>query len=256
MMTTLEKLKSKRRTLVHRTGKWFLQQAGRFQAKHSLVETTPVLTNDSFPWVPELEANWLAIKDELEIVLEHPEDIPAFHQISPDQTRISKGNNWKTYTFYAIGSRIDDNCVRCPLTAALLDRLPNLQNAWFSILAPRYHIPPHRGPTRAFIRCHLALQVPREREKCWIRVDNEVCHWDEGQCLVFDDTYEHEVLNDTDEWRVVLFLDFDRPMDRVGTWFNRGVLGLIRSSHYFKDPLRNISVWNQRLKDRGKAPRD
>ena len=184
--------------------------------------------------------------------MQHPEDIPTFHQISPDQGRISKGDNWKTYTFYAIGARIDDNCAECPVTARLLDNLPNLQNAWFSILAPRYHIPPHKGPTKAFIRCHLGLQVPQEREKCWIRVDEEICHWEEGKCLVFDDTYEHEVLNDTDEWRVVLFLDFDRPMDFLGTWFNRGVLGLIRSSHYFKDPMRNITNWNQRLKERRK----
>ena len=184
--------------------------------------------------------------------MQHPEDIPTFHQISPDQGRISKGDNWKTYTFYAIGARIDDNCAECPVTAELLDKLPNLQNAWFSILAPRYHIPPHKGPTKAFIRCHLGLQVPKEREKCWIRVDEEICHWEEGKCLVFDDTYEHEVLNDTDEWRVVLFLDFDRPMDRIGTWFNQGVLGLIRSSHYFKDPMKNITNWNQRLKERNR----
>lgn len=255
-MTTLAALKAKQRALVHRTGKHLLRQAGIFQAKHSLVATTPVLSNDSFPWVAELEANWQTIRKELESVMAHPEDIPSFHQISPDQARISKGNNWKTYTFYAIGSRIDDNCAACPVTAGLLDRLPTLQNAWFSILAPHYHIPPHRGPTRAFIRCHLALQVPREREKCWIRVDDQVCHWEEGKCLVFDDTYEHEVLNDTDEWRVVLFLDFNRPMDRVGSWFNRGVLALIRSSHYFKDPMRNITEWNRRLRARTRASPD
>ena len=246
-------IKSKKRAFVHRTGKKLLRRIGSFQDRHSLVATTPVLSNDSFPWVSDLEDNWQVIRKELEGVMQHPEDIPTFHQISPDQGRISKGDNWKTYTFYAIGARIDDNCAECPVTAELLDKLPNLQNAWFSILAPRYHIPPHKGPTKAFIRCHLGLQVPKEREKCWIRVDEEICYWEEGKCLVFDDTYEHEVLNDTDEWRVVLFLDFDRPMDRIGTWFNQGVLGLIRSSHYFKDPMKNITNWNQRLKERNRT---
>lgn len=245
LMSALNTLKAKQRSFVHKAGKRFLQSVGDFQARHSLAATTPVLSNDAFPWVADLEANWRAIRAELDGVLVHPEAIPAFHDISPDQGRISRGDSWKTFTFYAIGTRIDENCEQCPVTEALLDTLPNLQNAWFSILAPRYHIPPHKGPTRAFIRCHLGLKVPRERDKCWIRVDDQICLWEEGKCLVFDDTYEHEVLNDTDEQRVVLFLDFDRPMDRIGTWFNRGLLQLIRSSHYFKDPMKNLARWNQ-----------
>lgn len=256
MQDTTTTFKARRRAFIHRTGKQFLRRVGDFQAHHSLVPTTPVLSNDTFPWVADLEAHWREVRGELDHLLEHPEDIPSFHQISPDQARISKGDNWKTFTFYALGTRIDDNCTQCPITAGLLDRLPDLQNAWFSILAPRYHIPPHKGPSRAFIRCHLALKVPAERDKCWIRVDDQICTWEEGHCLVFDDTYEHEVLNDTDERRAVLFLDFNRPMDRIGTWFNRGLLRLIRSSHYFKDPMRNLTEWNKRRQGKEETEED
>jgi beta-hydroxylase len=238
--------KTLRRRIVHRAGKRLLRKVGDFQARHSLAAATPVLKNDDFPLVAELEAAWRDVRTELDAVLTRPADIPTFHELSPDQYRISKGENWKTFAFYVIGQRIDENCARCPTTAHLLDGLPGLQNAWFSILAPRYHIPPHRGPTRAFIRCHLALRVPEAGDDCWIRVDDQICHWETGKCLVFDDTYEHEVRNDTDEQRVVLFLDFDRPMDRIGAWFNRRILQLIRSSHYFKDPMRNLAAWNER----------
>ena len=242
---------SRRRRIVHRTGKRFLRAIGDFQARHSLVSSDPVLPNDQFPWVSRLESAWREIRAELDVVLEHPQDIPSFHQLSPDQARISSGDNWKTFALYVLGDRIEENCAQCPFTARLLGELPGLQNAWFSILAPRYHIPPHRGPTRALIRCHLGLRVPQAAERCWIRVDQQRCHWAEGKCLVFDDTYEHEVLNDTDERRVVLFLDFDRPMDAVGRLFNRAVLKLIRSSHYFKDPMRNLALWNKRHPHRG-----
>jgi len=244
------------RGLVIKAGKHTLRKVGEFQARHSRVATTPILDNGEFPWTGELEAGWRTIRSELDAVLERPQDIPAFHQLSPDQQRISKGDNWKTYAFRVYGNRVDENCRACPATAALLDRLPGLQNAWFSILAPRYHIPPHRGPTRAVIRCHLGLKVPADAEQCWLRVDDVICHWQEGRCLVFDDTYEHEVRNDTDEVRVVLFLDFDRPMDLPGRLLNRLVVGAIRTSAYVKDPLRNLARWNAGIRDSRAGPPD
>ena len=82
----------------------------------------------------------------------------------------------------------------------------------FSILSPRKHIPHHRGPWAGVLRLHLGLLVPREARQCRIRIADKVCAWEEGRCLVFDDTYNHEVWNDTDDYRVVLFIDFARPL--------------------------------------------
>jgi aspartyl/asparaginyl beta-hydroxylase (cupin superfamily) len=235
----------KSRRLVIKFGKYFLRAIGRFQARHSLVGVEPVLDSADFPWMTTLEEAWQEIRMELDQVLENPDQIPTFHQISPDQSRISKGDNWKTFGFILFGHRIEENCQICPQTAAVLDSLPDLQDAFFSILAPGYHVPPHRGPTKAILRCHLGLRVPKEPEKCWIRVDDQICHWTEGKCLVFDDTFEHEVRNDTDETRVVLFLDFDRPMDRIGTAFNRIIMRMIHASTYVQTPLKNMAAWNR-----------
>lgn len=232
-------------------GKRLLRGIGAFQGSHSLVGTQPFLDNAEFPWVPELESRWLEIREELKGVMQHPEEIPAFHELSPDQKKISKGDNWKTFAFYVFGIRLDENCERCPQTVRALEQLPGLQNAWFSILAPRYHIPPHKGPTRAVVRCHLALEVPAAGEDCWLRVDEEVRGWEAGRCLLFDDTYEHEVRNDTDEIRVVLFLDVDRPSDRLGRWFNRALISVIRGSAYVKDPLKNLAAWNRGVRSAG-----
>ncbi len=240
-------IKAWRRKLVHRLGKKFLRSILDFQGRHSRIGTEPVLDNATFNWVPQLEASWPQIRSEFEQVWAYPEDIPAFHQISPDQARISKGDHWKTFVLFIFGRKIQPNCGECPITTALLAGLPGLQNAWFSILAPHYHIPPHRGPTRALVRCHLALRVPAQAEKCWIRIDEQICQWEEGKCLLFDDTYEHEVTNDTPEFRAVLFLDFDRPMDRLGTWFNRFILTIVQATHYVKDPIRNLAEWNRRI---------
>lgn len=242
------------RALVHRAGKRFLRAILDFQARHSLIPTTPLLPNTTYAWVAALEAACPQIRREFEQVWAHPEDIPAFHQISPDQARISKGTHWKTYALCIFGQQVAENCAACPETARLLAGLPGLQNAWFSILAPGYHIPAHRGPTRALVRAHLGLRVPAARERCWIRVDDQIYSWREGECVLFDDTYEHEVLNDTPEYRAVLFLDIDRPMDTLGTWFNGAVLRLMQATHYVKDPLRNLADWNRRLAERKPAP--
>jgi beta-hydroxylase len=226
-----------------------MRGASDFQSRHSLVGTGPVLANEEFPWVDQMEAAYPAIREELTTLLEHPERIPAFHQISPDQERISKGDNWKVFTFHAYGTRIEENRALCPETSRAVDRVPGLQNAWFSILAPGYHIPPHHGPTRAVVRLHLGLIVPEDSDSCWIRVDDQICHWQEGKCLVFDDTYEHEVRNDTPDRRVVLFLDFDRPMDGIGTLCNRFLVFLIRVSKYVQVPLKNIADWNRNVQN-------
>lgn len=100
------------------------------------------------------------------------------------------------------------------------------------------------------MRAHLGLIVPKDRDKLWIRVDDQILHWDEGKVILFDDSYEHEVRNDTDELRAVLFLDVDRPMDKVGTVVNKLLFSLIKASPYVKQPLKNLANWHRRDKKR------
>jgi aspartate beta-hydroxylase len=71
------------------------------------------------------------------------------------------------------------------------------------------HISPHRGPTNLRVRCHLAITVPAG--DCAIRVGNETRAWDEGKCLVFDDSFEHEAWNHSDGERIVLIVDLWHP---------------------------------------------
>lgn len=118
----------------------FLRWNGEFQTRHSLISTTPRIGNHEFNWVTALEARWPAIREELDRLLEHPEDIPAFHQISPDQKRISKGDNWKTFGLFVYGQRVDENCAICPRTAEAVSEIPGMRTAMFSILKPHYHI--------------------------------------------------------------------------------------------------------------------
>ena len=239
-----------KRPLFHRffvfLGKKILRWSGDFESRHSLIPSTPKIDNHHFPWVESLESAYPEIRNELIDLLKHPEKIPSFHQISPDQKRISKGDNWKTFGMYVFGHRIEENCRICPHTAKTLSSIPNMRTAMFSILQPHYHIVPHRGPSRAVVRVHLGLIVPKDQpDKLWIRVDDQRLHWEEGKVLIFDDFYEHEVRNDTDELRAVLFIDVDRPMDRIGTIVNRILFSLMKASPYVKQPIKNLARWGK-----------
>jgi len=221
-----------------------LRQLERVIVNTSLVPTTPFLDKDVFPWSHELEAHWRDIRAELDGLLVYKDDLPAFHSISGDVTHI-KSDDWKTYFFYGYGFKAEANLARCPRTAALLARIPGLTTAFFSILAPGTRIPPHRGPWKGVLRYHLALKVPEPRENCAIKIDGQVAHWKEGQGLLFDDSFEHSVWNDTNGTRVVLFLDVLRPCRAPGSWINRAVIKAASRSPFLEDARRKHNKWER-----------
>lgn len=237
--------KHRRPTVVF--GRWIINHIERVIMRYSLLEDTPVFIAGDFSWIGILEDNWNAILHELKEVLKKPEQLPNFQEISKDQINISKDDRWKTFFLYGYGYKINRNCSLCPETARLVESIPGMFTAFFSVIAPGKHIPLHRGPYKGLLRCHLALIVPEPSDKCWIEVGEKTAYWQEGKCLVFDDTYRHQVFNNTDGTRVVLFLDIIRPMRFPGSWFNRCVLQLIRWSPYIRDAIRNQKAWEHRI---------
>src|SRR5208282_4291564 len=97
--------------------------------------------------------------------------------------------------------KAEENCARCPETVRVLQRIPGMKSAMFSILAPRKHIPEHRGMYKGVLRYHLGLIVPGSEGSCRIRVGNDVRCWKEGKSLIFDDSHPHEVWNDCGSYR-------------------------------------------------------
>jgi beta-hydroxylase len=218
-----------------------------YLGRQSLVPDTPLISTGSFPFLQPFTENWEAIRNEVVAILRYRDAIPAFQEISPDQMRISRGKNWRTFVLFGFGTKLEKNCANAPITAGLLEKVPNLQTAWFSILAPGYHIPAHQGVGKGIIRAHLGLIVPREYEKCRLRVDKEVKSWRPGEIFVFDDTYEHEVWNDTDEERVILLFDFDRPMRLPGRLLHRTFLWLMKFTAFYQEPKRNLADYSDRF---------
>ncbi len=250
-----------KRTLWERTVEWtiaagerVLAPVERFIGRRSLVGDATFFPLERFPWVEHVEANWTVIREELEGVLENHEALPNFQDISKDQIEITDDDRWKTFFLYGYGFEAKLGTEMCPRTAALMREIPGMTTAMFSILSPRKHILDHRGPYKGVLRYHLGLIVPREAEDCRIRVGEDFRHWQEGQSMIFDDTFNHEVWNDTEETRVVLFVDVLRPLPSPESTINRLIVKAISFSPFVLDAKRNQEAWERRYRERKRAP--
>lgn len=234
-------------------GERILAPIERFIASRSLVGDATFFPNDRFPWIEHVEGNWGTIREELEGVLADREALPNFQDISKDQIEITDDDRWKTLFLYGYGFTAKLGVELCPKTAALMREIPGMTTAMFSILSPRKHILDHRGPYKGVLRYHLGLIVPSEAEQCRIRVGDDFRHWQAGKSLVFDDTFNHEVWNDTDETRVVLFVDVLRPLPSPWSQINRLIVKAIGYSPFVLDAKRNHEAWERRFRERHSA---
>ncbi len=234
------------RPLIIRVGKHLRGVFDRLIASSSLVANDPVLDVRDFAWTALLRDHWPAIRDEA-LAVTQGRAAPSLATISPDHRSIAEVDKWRSFFLWGYGYPIDDNLARCPRTQALVEQIPGLNSAFFSILAPGTHIPAHRGVTKGLITCHLGLIVPRDGD-VRMRVADRVVRWAEGETLVFDDTYDHEVWNDTAGTRVVLLVQFERPLRNPGKWFADFFLGFVRRSAFVQEARDNISSWNAAVK--------
>ena len=123
---------------------------------------------------------------------------------------ITSDNQWKTFVFMGYGLRSDRNLRRCPATARALADIPGLRTAFLDPGARQAHSVAHRSLQRGTATASGPGRAG-PAEQCWIEVGGQRYSWREGQAVVFDDLYPHQVHNDTDGVRAVLFVDFERP---------------------------------------------
>jgi ornithine lipid ester-linked acyl 2-hydroxylase len=221
--------------------------AERQNLKWSTLGNPCVYDAKSFPWAAGVEREWRTIRDELVGVLGRKAELPNVQDITADAASISRDQGWKIFPFIAYGIRSDRNIERCPQTWRIVQQIPGLTTAMFSILEPGKHIAPHRGPYNGVLRLHLGLVVPEPHDKLGLRVGSDRCQWREGRVLIFDDAYEHEAWNETGQVRAVLFVDFEKPLRFPASLLNRALLGLARLSPFLREGRDNLRRWERRF---------
>jgi aspartyl/asparaginyl beta-hydroxylase (cupin superfamily) len=221
--------------------------AERLNLRYSKVGNPAVYDTGIFPWVPEIEREWRSIRRELDGVLLRKRDLPNIQAISRDAESITWDEGWKTFVFVGYALKSERNIRACPETWRIVQKIPGLKTAMFSIFEPGKRLPPHRGAYNGVLRLHLGLLVPEPRDKVAIRFGSEVCHWDEGRVLIFDDAYEHEAWNETGSHRVVLFVDFVKPLKFPANIVNRLLLGLAPFTPFMREAFENQRQWERRF---------
>ncbi|TRC85882.1 aspartyl/asparaginyl beta-hydroxylase domain-containing protein [Mesorhizobium sp. WSM4310] len=184
-----------------------------------------------FPNAAKFTGAWRDIRDEaLGVRLDK---VPRFHDIMPEQADISAndGLDWRMFVLKAYDMAVPENLARMPVLSRLLAECPEVKSAAISFLAPRKHIPSHRGPFRGIMRFHLGLVIPRQadgRPATIMMIDHQERRISDGEGMLWDDTYPHEVINNADEARIALLLDVWRPgmpwdMEMLSRMIVRGV---------------------------------
>lgn len=246
--TAATKPEQQDRPLIIKIGKRLRGTMNRISMGQSKIPTEPVIKADAFAWTESLTEKWQTIAEEAAAILRHRDAVPPLREISPDHARIAGDGNWRSFFLIGYGYEVAENCARAPVTAELVRQIPDLNSAFFSILEPGATIPRHRGVTRGLVTCHLGLIIPDMAEKCVMQVEDTDLFWEPGKWLIFDDSYFHEVHNETDQRRVILLVQVKRPMRLLGRLANDLALWGIRRSPFVQDARRNLGMWEEAYK--------
>ena len=187
-------------------------------------------------WCRLLEEKWDEIRNEFERLIQRPgeeRNLASSPRHWPavgsgthrgdagahDGSVVTPGGDWREVVLFGSG----ENPRLAPLTCALLEQVcPDAVSLArqgggeiiFSVLAPGTHIRPHCGSTNLRLTAHLGLVIPKDDDsskRCSIRVADQWLQWEEGKILVFDDSFEHEVVNEMSTLRGLLLLRFWHP---------------------------------------------
>ncbi|XP_038665394.1 aspartyl/asparaginyl beta-hydroxylase isoform X13 [Scyliorhinus canicula] len=159
--------------------------------------------------VKTLERNWKIIRDEGLAVMDKESGF-----FLPEDENLREKGDWGQFTLWQQGRRTDKSCKQVPKTCALFEKFPESIGCKrgqikYSIMHPGTHVWPHTGPTNCRLRMHLGLVIPKQG--CRIRCANDTREWKEGKVIIFDDSFEHEVWQDANSYRLIFIVDVWHP---------------------------------------------
>jgi len=166
---------------------------------------------EKFPELKVLQDNWQIIRDEA-ISLNNEAHIKASADLDDLGFNSFFRTGWKRFYLKWYGANLKSAEQLCPKTLQLLNQLPSVKGAMFTMLPPGSRLGKHRDPYAGSLRYHLGLVTPNS-DDCYISVDGQNYSWRDGEAVMFDETYIHHAENKTDQNRIILFLDVKRPVN-------------------------------------------
>ena len=211
----------------------------------SAVPSTPFLDPRLIPGLKFLEEHWQELREEADRLYANG-DIRGSEKYDDAGFNSFFRRGWKRFYLKWYGEPAESARKLCPRTLELLEQVPAVRAAMFVRMAPQSRLPVHRDPFAGSLRFHLGLRTPNS-DKCRITVDGETYWWKDGEGVLFDETFLHRAENLTDEDRIILFCDVERPL-RFGalTAFNRFVgRTLMRAARTRNVPGEEVGLVNR-----------
>lgn len=193
----------------------------------------PIMDLDRFPELDVIQRHWRTIREEALAL--HRDDV--FEQTKRDGSGGYYDIGFRTFykygwsKFYLRWYGTTHNSARrlCPETTRLLERIPCVNGAMFSVLPVGSKLTRHADPAACSLRYHLGLATPNA-DPCYINIDGTDYSWRDGRALLFDETYLHYAHNDAETDRVILMCDVERPTRVIGPVVNFFYKGLMRAT--------------------------
>ncbi|TBR38263.1 aspartyl/asparaginyl beta-hydroxylase domain-containing protein [Marinomonas agarivorans] len=203
---------------------------------------TPIIDTKQFTELDELRANWETIRDEA-LALHTKGELDAINQPGSAAYydvgfRTFHKYGWRKFYLKWYGYTHTSAQNLCPKTTEILSKVKNINGAMFAYMPANSELTRHLDPVACSLRYHLGLETPNS-DDCFINVDGQAYSWRDGEDLLFDETYLHFVKNNTDDSRLILMCDFERPMNVFGKIIN-----------FFYKVLMSASVVPNTLDDR------
>lgn len=211
----------------------------------------PALYNpDHYEQVQFVLKNYSLIRAEADDYINRKIDI-AYK--NPGAPNMSYPDSWKNIYFknYSLKYKLGEKFF--PETFKLFKNNKQITLAGITMLAPQSKLMRHCGETNGIIRCHLGLKVPGKLPEIGFQVLDKTVSWEEGKVFAFNDAFQHEAWNYTNDYRFVLVFDFVRPeFAHLRVWICARCLGieamrliLSKLGVYEKAPIwfRKILSW-------------
>jgi beta-hydroxylase len=187
----------------------------------------PYLDTADFPDLSPLQTHWQDIRAE-GLHLLRAGEIKRSSQYDDVGFNSFFKTGWKRFYLKWYGDSHPSAMKLCPRTTELVQSIGSIKAAMFAELPPGSRLVRHRDPYAGSYRYHLGLDTPNDAG-CYINVDGESYHWRDGEAVIFDETFIHYAENTTDQNRIILFCDIERPMKyrwaaAFNRWFSRTVM--------------------------------
>ena len=161
--------------------------------------------------------------------------------LSDAQKSLNEDKKWKSLFLFGYSYYNTALTPHFPVTMTLIRKYESqITLAMFSTTEPGKHIPAHKGNNHGVLRLQIGIDI-KESDQCFLRVEDKILYLKEGERFVFDDTFEHELGNQSNADRTVLIIDFYKPLPVIYDRLNRKKMDELKKSNYIQSVIKKLT---------------